>query len=248
MVRTDFGEGPPDYVWLHGWGQDRTALAPLARLLDGHHILFDLPGFGESRPLAPGAGTEDYAHALRENLARRNHPRILVGHSFGCRVAVQFARHHPGEADALVFIAGAGIPRSRGLAWRLRAGGLKLLGRLAGLTDRLFQTHLKEAYARRFGSRDYREAGPLRETFVRTVNEDLTELCRDIRLPVLLIYGEEDTETPMETGEKFADAFPHASLKILPHFGHHDILTRGQHRLQDLIRRFAARFEKEAGP
>ncbi|MFQ5347602.1 MAG: alpha/beta fold hydrolase [Rhodothalassiaceae bacterium] len=234
--------GAPCLVWLHGWGQSGASLLPLARLLAPRAagIVFDLPGFGRTPPLAPDAGTADYADALAGEIDGVE-PVVLVGHSFGARVALQFAARHPTRVAALVLIAGAGLKRRRSLFWRLRAAALKALGRLARGLDRVFGSDLHDRYARRFGSADYRRAGALRGTFLRAVNEDLSAIARDVTVPTLLIYGSGDRETPPEIGSRLAALIPRAELHLLEGFGHLDILGRGAYQCEHLIARFLER-------
>ena len=236
-----------EMVWLHGWGHTHQIFLPLARAFEqsGWNRLFDLPGFGQTPKLQDGAGSSDYAEALVNLLPSDCGQRVIVGHSFGCRVAVELAAKYPQLVDGLVLIAAAGIPKSRSILWKLRAGALKILGKLAGASDKIFRSSFKSAYQNRFGSDDYRNAGDLRSTFLAVINEDLTELARQISCPVLLIYGEQDLETPSEIGEKYRAALPNATLKILPGFGHLDILSNGRHRIEDLIRKFMTRLNDE---
>lgn len=238
-------EADTEIAWLPGWGQTAESLAPLARLLAARarNLVFDLPGFGDTPPLAEGAGSADYADALIAELGRqpRAAPRILAGHSFGARVAIQAAARHPEAVDGLILIAAAGLKRRRGPLWRAKAAGLRLLGRLVGLSDRWLGASLKPRFAARFGSADYRRAGHLRATLVSVVNEDLAEVAETVAIPVLLIYGAEDDATPPEFGRRFAGIFPDAELHILEGFGHLDILGRGAYQCQHLIERFLAR-------
>lgn len=225
-------------IGLHGWGQTGASLVPLAELLPGKDIiLFDLPGFGQTPMLAPGAGTADYAEALAIRLPS-DRPAILIGHSFGARVALRYAARHPDRLRALILIAGAGLKRRRGPVFRIRAFLLRLLGRLARGIDRLSGTRLNEAYKMRFGSADYRAAGPLRPTFVATVNEDLSEIAASIEIPVLLIYGAEDRETPPEFGRRYHALMPRSELHVLAGFGHLDILGPGRFQCAHLIAEF----------
>ncbi|RMD90739.1 MAG: alpha/beta hydrolase, partial [Alphaproteobacteria bacterium] len=105
----------------------------------------------------------------------------------------------------------------------------------------LFGSDLHARYARRFGSTDYRRAGALRGTFLKAVNEDLSAIARAIEVPVLLIYGSEDRETPPEIGTRFAALMPRAELHLLDGFGHLDILGRGAYQCEHLIARFLER-------
>lgn len=229
----------PQLVWLHGWGHTHQNLLGLANFFenDFHSILFDLPGFGKTAPLERGAGTGRYTEWLDKQLLGKN-PIVLVGHSFGCRVALTFASCFPEKVAALVLIAAPGLPRRRSVAWRLKAFFLRTLGHAAALCDRVLATRLKMRFRNRFGSPDYRSAGVLKETLVSVVNEDLTETARRVRAPVLLIYGAEDQDTPSELGVRFQALIPKAQLVVLPNLDHHSVLLEGKFLLETRIRNF----------
>lgn len=242
-------EGPPApaplLVFLPGWGQSHQSVLPLARLLSPRFAarLYDLPGFGATPMLASGAGTADYADALAP-LLPLGRPVILVGHSFGARVAIQCAARHPSRVAGLILIAGAGLQKKRSPAFRLKAFGLRQLGRAARALDGLIGSRLGAAYGARFGSRDYRAAGGLRPTFVSVVREDLAPLAAALEKPVLLLYGADDSETPPEFGERYASLIPGSELHILKGFGHLDILRRGGYQCEHLIGSFLERFPR----
>lgn len=238
---TTHGQEGQSFVWLHGWGQDKLGMERLAGLFgsDGVHRLFDQPGFGKTPMLQEGAGTADYADALAAELeAIGGGPHVFVGHSFGGRVSVQMAVRHPHLVKAIILIAGAGLRKRRSPAFKLRAAGLRILGKLAGVSDKLFGTTLRDAYVARFGSTDYKNAGKLRATFVAVVNEDLTPEAKQVRCPALLVYGAEDTETPPEFGRRYESLMPIARFEEVRGFGHLDILTRGAYQCEALIKTF----------
>ncbi len=232
-------DGTQPWLWLHGWGQDRRGLARIAGQFarEAGHILYDQPGFGAAEQLADDAGTEDYARALLAQPDFKD-PTIVVGHSFGCRVAVQAARLAPERVKALIFIAGAGPKRPRSPLWHMRAAGLRLMGRLAGAADRVSDLGLREQFRQRYGSVDYKAAGALRQTFVKVVSEDLGAVAHQVACPVLLIYGDRDTEAPPVLGEIYKRVMPDARLHVLPGYGHFDILDRGAYQVEALIRAF----------
>lgn len=241
-------QAQPTLIWLHGWGQTGDSLMPLARLFThrGHNYIPDLPGFGGTAGLEEGAGSAAYADALYQFLDKqgtRVERPVLIGHSFGARVAIRFAARYPESVGGLVLIAGAGLKRHRTLGFRLRAAALRLIGKTARLFDTLFNTTLHTAFRTRFGSADYRNAGPLRATLVSVVNEDLTPQAQQINVPTLLIYGTEDDATPSEFGERYQALIPNATLHVLQGFGHLDILSRGAWQCQNLIERFLERIK-----
>ena len=137
----------------------------------------------------------------------------------------------------MVLVAGAGLKRQRSLLERLRIGlrirmfkALKLLERLG------VDVAARKA---RYGSADYRNAGAMRPIFVKVVWEDQTDVARQIRCPVALIYGERDTETPPEIGERLAKLIPGATLKIIPGLDHYTVLTDGAPQVVHEVGRLA---------
>ena len=235
------GTAPLHFIWAHGWGQDHRAFLPLATALErrGTHSLIDFPGFGESPPPPTSWSTADYADAMADWLSTLPRARrIWIGHSFGCRVGLQLAARHADAVDGLFLVAAAGLQRSRTplqqLKIRMRVAAYKSLKFLPRLG--IDTTSLRG----KFGSADYRNAGPMRPILVKVVQEDLTEVARRVRCPVQLLYGERDDETPAEIGHRLAKLIPGASVTILPRFDHYTILTSGAHQVQHQLERFVS--------
>lgn len=234
------GEGTgQQIIWAHGWMNSHGALVPLARSLERQyaHFLVDFPGFGVS-PLPPVPwGTADYAdHAAQWLKTLPEGRRIWVGHSFGCRVGIQLAARHPGLVDGLFLISAAGLPRQLSLGKKIgrrsRVYTFKLLKRLLPFESG------REWLRQKFGSRDYREAGALRPIFVKVVSENLTGPAERIQCPVHLVYGERDTETPPEIGQRFARIIPNASFSLLPTYDHYSILAEGRYQVLHQLKEF----------
>lgn len=214
-----YGQGEPWVLALHGWGrthEDFTeVLAPAgARALDA--IALDLPGFG-STPAPPVAwGSGDYAEAVRPVLDEMAERVVVVGHSFGGRVAVQLAVRAPERVAALV-LSGAPLlrvaPRRRP-PWRYR-----VVRRLAGRG--LFPEEALDRYRQRYGSPDYRAAvGILRPTLVRVLAEDYGDVLRRLSCPVELVWGTEDREVPLEVAHRLRDLLADSRLTTCPGVGH----------------------------
>ena len=75
-------------------------------------------------------------------------------------------------------------------------------------------------------SRDYRNAGPLRETLKNVLAEDLTPYISKIRSKALLVWGDQDEETPLDIGRKMAALIPDNELVIFPGAGHFPYLDQ----------------------
>lgn len=79
----------------------------------------------------------------------------------------------------------------------------------------------------RQGSADYRNATPMmRQCLVKAVNEDLTPLLKDIRQDTLLIWGDNDTATPLSDGKQMEQLIPEAGLAVVKGAGHFSFLDQ----------------------
>lgn len=229
----------PVIIWAHGWGQNHASFLPLIEPLQhhGHHITLDLPGFGQSPPPGDDWGTLEYAKAIAQWIKEQGFTHVIwVGHSFGCRVGVQLAAHYPDLINGMVFISGAGLKRKRPphkkVYFYCRIRLFKFLRRFVpdgALKDRLMT---------KFGSADYKSAGPMRKIFVRVVNEDLSETAQNITCPTALIYGTQDTETPPEFGERFARLIKNSKLHLLDGQDHYSVLQSGRHPVIKILNDF----------
>jgi|GEM_PF-163430 len=238
----------PTVVILHGWGRSLAAMRPLGELLASSYrvVLIDLPGFGLS-PLPPeasndggGWGTFEYSERVKRFLDQSGIDScILVGHSFGGRISVQLASRYPDLARGLVLIGSHGLKRKRAPIDTLRITAIRYLGTTAKKIDGAFGTRLFAHYvAPRFGSADYKAAGELRKTLVKTVNEDLTLEAGGIKAPTLLLWGADDQQTPLDLAHSFNRLIRNSELHIFPHKGHEPFSDVGAHLIATYIETF----------
>jgi len=94
------------------------------------------------------------------------------------------------------------------------------------------RTRLQEAYNRRYASSDYLAAGALRDTFLRVIDEDLAPFAARIQAPTVLIWGDQDLDTPLWQGRKLEQLIPDAGLIVFQGAGHFAY----QERLEDYVR------------
>ena len=199
-------------VFLHGWGVNMQMMSPHAALLshDYRCVNLDLFGFGKSDEIEDYQDLDDYVHTLHQFLMEKDvHEPVLIAHSFGARIALIYASKYPVKALILTGAAGLRAPLS---------------------IRRKFSLFLHHHGVKRKGSYDYEKASPfLRRVLVDAVNRDLSEEMKSIQVPVLLVWGEKDTETPLWMAKKMNRLIPQSSLIILKdgdHFAYYQECPR----------------------
>jgi len=226
---TVHGDGPAAILALHGWGGGVESFWPVALQLNrsGRYSihLLDLPGFGGS-DLPPGAwDVPAYAAFVAAYLEVRGLERAhVLGHSFGGRIGLVLGADYAGRVDRLVLANSAGVPNPPTPVRDAIVKAGKAILRLPGLR-RLYEPARRRAYER-FGATDYLEAGPLRETFLRVVGQDLLPHAARISRPTLLIWGDQDRDTPLWQGHRLEQTIPGAGLVVFEGAGHFSYLER----------------------
>jgi pimeloyl-ACP methyl ester carboxylesterase len=218
-------------VMLHGWGQNLQSLQPMGELLatKSQIHLIDLPGFGKSPPPPEDWGTAEYADRIYEYLEEQNIQQAdILGHSVGGRISIRLAAKYPQRVRSMTLINAAGLQRQRTLGQSLRSQWIKNL-RNAFKISPLYRDELLTWHNQKYGSRDYLNAGALKGTFLKVINEDLTELAQQISLPVLLLWGEADTETPVEMGHRYHRLLHNSQLITIPNRDHFMFQGEGSH-------------------
>jgi len=226
------GNGPPLLV-LHGWGQSHEALTPLAELLTpaAKPYLVDLPGFGQSKIPENVWSAYDYADCMVRYLDMQQIDKFSVlGHSFGGKIAMCLAMRYPERVEKLVLVAASGVPPQRSLIRRLKMKSIVSAGKLLKSYDRIFGTqHFQQKYAPKFGSRDYKNAGNMRPILVKSVNEDLAPVLSQVKCKTLILWGENDPETPLESGKRLANLIPESTFCSFPYHDHQLFQDAGAH-------------------
>lgn len=213
------GEGA-DIVLLHGWGQNTTMMQFIQDHCSNRYrtLNIDFPGFGESEEPQVAWSVEDYALFLEELFQQLNIKNpILIGHSFGCRVAFHYAAKHP--VKKMILTGAAGLRPKKSLKNKVRVRTYKILKK--GL-EVVGAKQLQEKLKKSFGSTDYRSvSGVMRDTLVKVVNDDVSELLSKIDCPTFLFWGREDDATPLWMGQEIEKRMKNAGLAVIDHEGHY---------------------------
>lgn len=220
------GEGRP-LILMHGWGCDHTTVRSIAATAAQTHTVYnmDFPGFGGSQEPAEVWGVELYTRLIEDLVRKEGLERpVLIGHSFGGRVSILYASRN--EVDKVVLVDAAGIKPKRSLKYYLKVYSFKAGKRFWELLlgKEKAQERVDRMRAKR-GSSDYAGASPMmRRILSKVVNEDLTDRLPLISAPTLLIWGENDTATPIADAKKMSRLIPGSGLVSFLGCGHYSFL------------------------
>ena len=233
------GDGPP-LVLVHGLGGAAANWTELASILAPRHRLLvpDLPGHGGSSALPAISGLEPYADRVALVAGREQMlPAPVVGHSLGGLVVLRLALRRPDAVSAVILAGAAGL--SIGNVW-----GRELLsiftvvrpGRLAGY-GRGWVARSRLLRRVVFGFVSVADPAALTNEAVEgflaahllhtdvdgawqalRVDDPRREL-EDVRCPVLVLWGAEDVQLPLDDAFEYTRRL-HARLRVIPDCGH----------------------------
>lgn len=232
----------PTLVLLHGSNASLFTWEPWSKTLSDHFrvISLDLPGHGLTGAVPnhdySGKGMAMFVAEFADKIGLQKF--ALGGNSMGGGVAARFAEMYPDRVTALILVDAAGMPGKTGdripLAFQLlrmpwlqsvmahanpkplaREGLGKAIVRKAVLTEQMIDLYSDMALLE--GSRA--------ATFERfnQMNGDFNfvkDHVGTLKLPVLILWGEEDHLIPVTAAHSWNRAIPGSKLIIYPATGH----------------------------
>ena len=223
------GEGS-DVLLLHGWGCSLDIWKTIQAGLEKNHRVtsIDFPGFGQSQEPAEVWGVEQYTRCteeLIEQLGLQN--PTLIGHSFGGRVSILLASRNNYVSKVILTDAAGVKPKSTKISVsrifsKLKKVTAKVIGEAA--TEKLVRP-----FANSLASEDYKNAsGMMKEILKKVIDEDLQHVMPSIKAPTLLIWGANDTATPVADAQIMEKLIPDAGLVVMPGCTHFAFLENPQ--------------------
>lgn len=217
-------------VLLHGWGGQADSFLPVFNYLSQSHEVYaiDFPGFGQSdMPKTPWDVTDYQNMLLKFFDALKIDKAHIVAHSFGGRVTILFSSMHPERVEKIVLTGSAGLIPKRTMKYYLKVYKFKLMKKLfLMVTPGENKQQKLDKFYNKYGSKDYKEAGGLRQTFVKVVNQDLRGYLPKIKASTLLIWGSEDHDAPLYFGKIMEKEISDAGLIVFEGAGHFAYLEK----------------------
>jgi pimeloyl-ACP methyl ester carboxylesterase len=225
------GKGPP-LVLLHGALSDHRMWYPQLEVLSDEFtvIAWDAPGCGESTDPPEDFNLADFADVLALMLKRVNvnHAHVL-GLSFGGGLAFEFYRRHPRIPSSLILASAyagwAGSLPSEAVTLRLNNGLQQSHMPPQKVVEKWLPTLFNEDSNPEIIEKtaeimaDFHPIG-MRAMLRAFANADLRDALSEIKVPTLLLYGEDDQRSPMNVAKDIHARIPESRLITIQDVGH----------------------------
>jgi pimeloyl-ACP methyl ester carboxylesterase len=219
LISPDFN---PDtaIVFLPGWKSPVDLFCKIMGDMP-NLIALNLPGWGGSEKPRETWGVTEYAKFVQEFLKKLaiNQP-VLIGHSVSGAIATEYL-NNGGSAKRLIIIDGAIIRERLGRSQRLF---------IAAKIFRFFFPFVNKRWRQRLAGKslspDYVQAGEMEDIYRRLISEDRQEAFSKLKLPLTLIWGRDDRDTPYSYAERLKNLNSRATLETISEAGHYCFLDQ----------------------
>ena len=212
------GEGRTVLI-IPGWGAPINTYITLINSISSYAnvICLDMPGTGESEEPKESWDLENYIDFIKKFIESQNIKELdLIGHSNGGRIIIKLMSEQnlKFKVGKIILIGSAGILHKKTMKQIIKIKTFKLCKKIVLIKPirKLFPNLLDKVQSY-FGSADYKDSSPvMRTTMVKLINQDVRNFLPNIKAPTLLIWGENDTATPIADGEIMEKMIPDAGL------------------------------------
>ncbi|MDD2871880.1 MAG: alpha/beta hydrolase [Candidatus Gracilibacteria bacterium] len=222
-------------VILHGWGGNSQSWLAVGELLfqAGFNVIIpDLPGFGNTK-LNKVFELDDYANVVEEFITKLGVKNIILwGHSNGGAISIKIANRGKIHINRLVLNNSAGIrnDKKRSLKRKILNNFTSIVKKILEIIpprknwkDNSFIKKIRKLFYRAIGGHDYlnSENNPyLKETYLNMIKSDLSETIPNIKQDTLIIWGQNDTYTPVSDGNFMRNKIKNSKIIVLENEKH----------------------------
>ena len=227
------GNKSPALLFLHGWRAEGTIWFPTLENFNSENSIYclDLPGFGKSELPREPYGVENYSEIVSGFISKLGLEKVIViGHSFGGRIAIKLASKNPKFLQGIVLVDSAGFV-DKTLLNKLK----RIIAKPLRPIFKLKPFHgLRKSIYRLIGSEDYIATPLLRETYLKIIGEDLSGDMKRIDTLTMIIWGAQDKDTPLKHAHKMNESIKNSELVVLEEAGHFSFLDKKEEFLEAL--------------
>jgi pimeloyl-ACP methyl ester carboxylesterase len=226
-------------VLLHGWGGSKESWKNNIPTFSKYFncVALDLPGFGESEEPNKPWDTLEYTNFVKEFIkVLKIQSPVIVGKSFGGRIAIMFASKWPKEVSRLILVSSAGL-EGKTTSLQLKIRVIKLFGLVVSLIPGLDEEVIRRKVYKFLALKE--EGTYKREVKKLVTNQDLRGMLQSIEAKTLVVWGDNDTVLPLSVGKKLSAGIKNSKLEIIKngdHWVHEKHAEEFNQRVIDFLR------------
>lgn len=213
------GNGVP-LLFVHGWGSNMYKLHTLAQLASKNFssYIIDLPGFGKSDNPAQHWGIEGYAVMMKELIEKLKLKKThYIGHAFGSDIGIYLSSHYPDYIERLV-VCSSSYRRHNKVSKPVQM--MKQIPRERSLIKLLYKPVRSLYYSLFHKDSDLLKFPHLEKNFRKIIAQDLTQELSRVKTKTLILWGENDTCTPVILGYELHRKVRRSTLYVFPDTTH----------------------------
>jgi pimeloyl-ACP methyl ester carboxylesterase len=228
----------PHIVLLHGWGSRPDRWKSVSDILKRKGFIVNtpyLPGFNPDEPIDKPYTIDDYSLWLKDYIKNLNSPKVfLIGHSHGGRIIARYMFKYGQNVSKIVLIGSAGLPQTISIQKEIIKNIVSLYSEnVYKIVPKVVYNLLQRLLYKTLGESDYMKLNkPMKITMNNMLHHNSTDDYKLIKVPTLLIWGKQDTYTPIATGKKLKLIIHNSSLITIEdgkhglHLTHPDLIAK----------------------
>jgi pimeloyl-ACP methyl ester carboxylesterase len=242
LSHTAFGQKKVELVFLHGFCEDSRMWSEFIEDSQFNAVAVDLPGYGSSEDIK-FTTLKDMADKLHQTLQElKVSDFILVGHSMGGYVALEYLANYPDELRGLALIHSHPFPdgeerkdqRQRSIEF-VEKYGVEAYAKQ--FFPKLFATENRDNFA--IHSLSLRATQLNKQTIINSQHamvkrKDHSETVEKADIPVLFLLGTQDNLVNLKSATEIAVAPERSMIKIYEHTGHMSMFEKPNTLRNDL--------------
>lgn len=240
MTHYDRAGSGQTVLFLHGWADKLSTFDEITGLLkDNYNVVrLDLPGFGQTEAPKNAWNLDDYVDFVHKFLKKLGcEPNCIVGHSNGGSIAIRGLSQGKLKTEKLILLASAGVRISNN-----RKRTLKLAAKIGKVSTSWLPKNMRIKLRKKLYSRagsDLFVAEHMQNTFKLVVAQDIQPDALKLKLPTLLVYGQNDASTPVESvGKVLQSKIADSRLEVIndaDHFVHQTAVGQVAQEITEFI-------------
>jgi len=219
-------------VFLHGWGGSWQSWYPILERLKNDFNLYapDLPGFS-NEPIQIPYHLDNYVDFVINFLkAQKIKNPILIGHSFGGAIATKIAADQCFPLEKIILVDAAAIRHPYSPRQKLTINTVSSIKKILSLPIiKTILPPIQKIYYRATHQQDsdyaaLKDQPILQKTFQNLIQHDLSKILHLIKIPTLVVWGENDLSTPLDDGQKINSLIPRSKIIVYKNSSHFSYL------------------------